>query len=140
MKNTYIIFIALSIILVLNSCKKEDENSCDQTIVIDGNRYDNTLTNNYTIKNAKITGNCLELEISASGCTGESWIFSLYDSEIINEALYPQRFSRLSLENSENCEALITRKVSFDLIPIQYGGGVVLIELDGWDETLNFDY
>ena len=139
MKKHYFIALALLVIGLSQSC----DNGCDppppacgQQVIKDNDLYLNASSDTFTITQATITGDCLEITISASGCDGDNWELALYDSEEILTASDgdpgPWRMLRLTLQNPELCEALITKTFSFDISSLQYQDKIYLM-LDDWD-------
>ena len=79
----------------------------------------NSPSDNIEINSLDINNDCLTINYSASGCSGDTWELSLIDSETILESLPLQRRLILSLRNEEECEAFITRETSFDISGLQ---------------------
>lgn len=138
----YLLFVLFS--GIAGSCITKLEEVPDtnvRSVVLNNVLYTNTLTNNYTIKSAAVVGDSLVVEITSSGCSGSSWVFKAFDSEVIAESYPIQRYVRISLENKELCLAVITKKVSFDLKPIRTTGYQnIVINLDKWAVQLLYSY
>lgn len=126
------------------TCQKDDDSEntgpCDKRVIENKALFDNTETGKYKIKSAVVSGDCLEMEISSGGCDGNSWEMELVDSGTVVNSNPVQRFVRVALKNEELCEAQITKKVSFDLSPLQRDGKPVSLELDEWEEKLLYEY
>lgn len=88
-----------------------------------------------------VVGDSLVVEVTSSGCSGSSWVFKVFDSEVIAESYPIHRFMRIFLDNKELCLAVITKKVSFDLKPIRTTGYKnIIINLDKWTSQLLYSY
>ena len=110
-------------------------------VLIDNNTYETAESDNYTIGNVFFNGNCITIDVSASGCDGSTWVFTLIDSENISESIPPQRSLKLSLNNNEACLAVFTREESFDLIPLRVeGSNEVLLNIEGFEEPILYAY
>ncbi|SNR17768.1 DUF6970 domain-containing protein [Tenacibaculum jejuense] len=110
-------------------------------LIIDKERYDSTDTSNYTITSASVENNILTLEITSSGCSGDSWIMNLIDSEQILESFPIQRNLRLKFINEEACLAIVTREVKFNISKLrsaQYDE--MILNLDQWNSPINYNY
>jgi len=117
----------LIIFFLIISCDKNDDNpiecsslgNCDRCVIINRDLYNQTNTNNFTIQTIKVNQDCLEIEFGSSGCDGNSWVIDLVDLGAISETAVPQRDLKLKLINIEECEAFITKTISFNLEPLQ---------------------
>lgn len=98
------------------------ENDCDQVVIISEDEYKNAPDSQVSISDMTITGNCLNVKFSASGCSGNTWAVKLVDSGIIAKSYPCLRNLRLSLDNKEMCEAYITKEISFDIENLQIEG------------------
>ena len=140
MKNLFFIlsaFIALS----LTSCN-DDENVfqtiCDDVVLLDNDRFQNATTDFFTLIDVTIEGDCMTVEYSSSGCSGNSWIMELIDAETIKESNPIQRDLRLILTNEELCQAVFTREISFDIRPLQTEDNEILLNLSGEQYTYTY--
>ncbi|PKO97528.1 MAG: hypothetical protein CVU12_00660 [Bacteroidetes bacterium HGW-Bacteroidetes-7] len=98
-------------------------------------------SSHYVINKASVSGDNLEIEISASGCSGMTWKVGLVDSEIIAKSLPIQRYMRVTFENMELCLAYFTKKYTFDLKPIRVQGyNKIHINLNNWHSPLIYSY
>ena len=122
------IFFAISVVLCFLNMKwaEDDANdfveTCDEITIVDKDLYADLDSANFTFVNAEITNDCLNIEIGASGCDGNTWRFSLVDSGDIAESSPEQRFLKFQLINEELCLAFFKRIVSFDLKPLRING------------------
>ncbi|MFT7114296.1 MAG: hypothetical protein ACI8P7_001081 [Candidatus Azotimanducaceae bacterium] len=115
--------IVLAISLLVFACKKDNNevemSNCNTSVILDSNLYNTANDSNFTIENALISGDCLYVEYYSSGCSGDTWEMSLYDAERIIASFPPSRIIRLSLINTELCQAVFKKVISFDLTDLQ---------------------
>ncbi len=142
--STFLKGVVLIMLLALfNACEEDGvkASNCDSIVALDANSYQNETSDFYTIISASIQENCLQIEYSASGCSGESWKEKMVDEEVILESFPIQRNLKMILDNPEACAAVFTKTVSFDLIPIQTEDYTrIILNIDGYDEPLLYDY
>ena len=88
------IFFVIPVVLCFMNmtCETDDDidlssDICDQITVVSKTQYDNLDSNNFTFGNIENIGDCLHIEISASGCSGNSWRFNLVDSGAVPNLL-----------------------------------------------------
>ncbi len=138
----YNFFLALALLASM-SCSDgndPDPNGCDQGTLISEDRYRNAPSDQITINSVEIENDCLKINFSASGCSGESWKLTLIDSGSIKESDPPQRDLRLSLDNDEMCEAFITRELSFSIASLKVQGGSVVLNLTNSGDQILYAY
>lgn len=144
MTSTFMKGLLLVVMLTLfNACEEDkiNKSDCDALVLLDSDKHQNGATAFYTILNASIKNDCLEIEYSASGCDGSSWSEEMVDAEVILESFPIQRNLKLLLDNKEACQAVFTKKVSFDLTPIQTEDYTkIILNIDGYDEPLLYNY
>lgn len=130
--------------LMLCSCSKTDNDNasnCDLDVIICPIQFANAPNDYVQIQSAEINDDCLKITYAASGCDGSHWSVILIDSSELIESNPPQRRLRLSLDNNEDCEALITQSKSFDISAIQSDAyNRIILNLDGFDGELWYDY
>ncbi len=131
--------------VLLFSCSSDDDeaviHNCDNTTVISAELYENAPSDSLEIHTLDIDGDCLKINFDSGGCNGESWELILIDSGDIAESFPPQRFLRLSLKNEEECEALITREMTFDVSNVQVeGGNQVNLHITNSEESILYEY
>ena len=114
--------------------------ACDETAILDHDRYVDSVDGTYTIMEASIDGDCLTVKFGASGCDGSSWIVHLIDSEDIIEPQPPQRFIKLELQNNEACLAFFTKEVSYDIRNLRVDGNVVILNLKNFNTPITYNY
>ena len=131
-------------IILITSCNKDDDSdnsiTCDFTTLISSEEYLNASSDQLTINSLKITENCLKINFGSSGCSGDTWELKFIDSEDILESIPPQRNLRLSLKNEEECEAFITKELSFDISNLQVGGNQVQLNITNSDDEILYEY
>ena len=140
-------FFAITVILCFMNMQCEDDDTrlsskiCDETTVVNEDIYKNLVSDHFTFVNAEITNNCLTIEISASGCDGNSWEFKLVDSGAVAESSPEQRYLKFQLINEEACLAVFKKTVSFDLTPLQINGSQeIILHLEGLEPSLHYKY
>ena len=113
--------------------------SCDEPVLLSEYLYNN-VSEEPTIINLYIDGNCLNITYFAGGCDGNSWVVKLIDAEeIVTDAVNPpQRYLRLSIENTEMCEAAITQQKSFNLSELQDEGNQVILNIQ--NQQILYEY
>lgn len=78
-------------------------NNCDIKTIESAEQYVNAAADQLEINSLSISDNCLKINFSSGGCSGDTWQLKLIDSEDILESIPPQRNLRLSLKNEELC-------------------------------------
>jgi len=140
MKNK--ILIGLVVIFGIIACNNNDDDSgnCDQVTIVSLKEYETAPNDQLFINTLELNGDCLNINFSSSGCNGNSWNIKLIDSEIIMESNPPQRNLRLSLKNEELCEALITKKLTFDINELRVDGNQVLLNITNSNDQILYEY
>jgi len=137
-----ILILILAGIAIL-SCSNDDNgnsNNCDFETIISAEQYKNAPSDRLNINSFEINGNCLKINFSSSGCSGDTWELKLIDSEVILKSNPPQRILRLSLKNEEDCEAYITKELTFDISNLQVDGKKVQLNLTNSDDNILYEY
>ena len=143
------LFTSLMIIcsILLSGCNKsENVNNdsplpeCDISVVVDADLYQNAPADEFYFQSVTIDDNCLKISVQyGGGC--EDVIFQLFDASSILKSLPLQRNIRLSLEDNDFCEALITKKLDYDLMPLQVEGyAKIILNLQGFEGNLVYNY
>jgi len=144
-----ILFFCVVVLCFTNTqCDDDDNNfnpiatNCDFLVTIDGSLYNNISSDNFTFVNVVLLeDNCLSMEISASGCDGNSWEYALVDSGAVAESSPEQRFLKLQLVNNESCLAVFTRTVTFDISSLQIeGSNEISLNIEGYEGGLAYSY
>ncbi|MEM7298336.1 MAG: hypothetical protein AAF391_08740, partial [Bacteroidota bacterium] len=125
-------------VLIFASCEDENiEGDCGPKAVISPD-FGTATSDPFTIVSAQVDGHCLNVEISAGGCDGESWTAELLASEVIT-AIFPSQVGlKLILNDDELCEAAIRKTFSFDLQSLRQLSTQMILYLEGWDEPLQY--
>lgn len=135
------------LIFFVIGCSSDDDGLTSDSIcgqeaeIISSEPFDSINTSNYSITDVQLTGDCLEISISASGCDGESWESYFYSVDAFYAVFPRQRVAKLELINNEACLAVIEATKAFDLKPFQLEGqSDVRITISGWDQQLVYEY
>lgn len=142
MKHINILVVISVFFITLTACDKDDNNSinCDKQVVISADEYNTAPTDQMTINNLEINGDCLKIDFSSGGCSGDTWELKLIDSGALLYSNPPQRNLRLSLKNEELCEAYITKELTFDIRELQVEGNQVLLNIINSDDQILYEY
>lgn len=138
MRRTNLQFLIVVPFLLLG-CKANDFDLSEGCVVMaqaDSGLFSNGPNDNHVVNNVQIDGDCMFIEFSAGGCSGDSWEVELYGSEATTFSEPPQRSIRLSLLDAEECEAWISKSVSFDISDFKVAGGDVLLNLEGYEDLI----
>lgn len=134
-------------ILVFN-CSSDDSNpgpvlsDCDKFAkVVTENQYNQISTESYTITDVSIDEDCLSITLSSSGCDGSTWIMDVYSDNVFFDSDPLQRRVKVGLNNPEDCLAIVTKTVSFDLKQYRLAGqNQVPLKIEGWEGTVVYTY
>lgn len=138
MKN--LILVAIGILFVIGCCKDDDHTSdCDYAVKIQEDGMAVPDTNYFSIQTVNLSGDCLEVTYSSSGCDGSSWKVDLYDSGVIKESNPVQRYLIFSLVNEELCDAYITKTTSFDVSELKEDYDSVILNLGQYPEPILYE-
>ena len=140
MKNLFLLALIPVFLLACTDGDEPDPNGCDQGTVISQELYRNSPSDEATINSIEIEGDCMRINFSASGCSGESWKITLIDSGSILESDPPQRNLRFSLDNNELCEAFITKNLTFNIKNLRVEGGRVQLNLTNSGDQVLYEY
>ncbi len=146
MKSTklFLSFFCFALLFLNTQCDDDDEvesNCAGQGVVVDSGFFESSESDGFELINAEITGNCLTVDISSSGCDGNTWSLVLVDSGIITESNPEQRFLKLVFSNEEDCLAVIGQTRVFDLSAIQIeGSNSINLNFEEQEESLIYDY
>ena len=122
-------------------CHNEDNQShCDQDVIIYSIEYQDAPNEHFVVENMRIEGNCLKIRFSASGCDGSAWDVKLIAS-LGRGAGNPFWSLLLSLETNEDCRALITKEMSFNIEDLQLlGKNNVRLHIVGTEHSILYEY
>lgn len=138
----YLYLFVISVLLF--ACKTNDDDtnlniSCSgDDVVISDSLYQQAKIENYHIEDAVVSGTCLSIKVTSSGCDGKSWKAKLIDLGDIAESYPVQRWIKLDFENDEMCDAVFTRTYTFNLSSA-LNEDKVKFHLYGWNQILLFE-
>lgn len=136
--------VGFIVMLGILACNSDDDNnntsSCDQLVIISSKQYNDEPNDNLTINSLKINEDCLRINFTSSGCSGDSWEVKLIDSEEVLESVPPQRNLKVSLKNEELCQAVITKEISFSISELRIDGTKVLLNIKNSEDQLLYEY
>lgn len=136
MKQFFTFLLFCCAFFIFSSCDNSDNNSqsCnDKATVIADQPFNAIGTENYTITDVTLSGNCLSVTISSSGCSSNNWEMNLFGND--------QQQLKLELINPELCLAVFQKTVSYSLVPLrEEGQNQVTLTLTGWDEDIIYNY
>jgi len=136
-------FLIFPLMLMNTQCDDDDMAipTCDQTAIIDPMFYQSAESADFNLGNFSFNGSCFTVEISASGCSGETWSIVLVDSGAVAESSPEQRHLKFVFTNDEACAAFIDQTRSFDLTPLQVeGSNEVVLNIEGIPEAIHYIY
>jgi len=139
------ILVVLFCLFVLFACDKDDNHdgnptNCDLITIISSELYASAPNDELTINSLEINEDCLKINFSSSGCSGDSWLLKLIDSGNILESYPPQRNLRLSLKNDEECDAYFTKELTFNISNLRVEGNQVKLNLTNSDKSILYKY
>lgn len=138
--------IVVTLCFLSTQCDEDEivddfDNLCDAIVVVDKDLYDGIVSDDFQVTNAEIIGDCLNIQVSASGCSGDTWEYKLVDSGAVAESLPEQRFLKFQLINREDCLAFVGQDVSFNIEALQVeGSNTIILNIEGVDEALTYSY
>ncbi len=134
--------------ILLSGCNKSQDvtidsplpSTCDTPVVVDADLYENAPADEFQFQSVIIDGSCLKVIVRyGGGC--EEVVFQLIDASAIMESFPIQRNIRLSLEDNDQCKALITQELFYDLTPLQVeGNSKIILNLQGFQGSLTYQY
>lgn len=136
-----IILFGATILSCSNDDNSENSNGCDLETIVSAEEYANAPSDQLSVNSLEINGNCLKINFSASGCDGNSWEVKLIDSEQILESSPAQRILRLSLNNNEDCTAVLSKTLTFDISELQINNSnSVYLNIKNSDDKILYEY
>lgn len=135
--------LTILLAILITACNKDhdEKDACGPAIKNDAALYDTIRSDNHTILDAVVDGDCLQITFSAAGCDGKSWKTSMVAATTVTDPLPLSKSLKLGLENDELCMAVITRTISFDLSLLKiWGTGEIALVLPGWNGELRYSY
>ncbi|MFK7781131.1 hypothetical protein [Psychroserpens sp.] len=140
-----IVCICFPFLLMNTTCDDNDDDfapaECDQQAVIDDVFFDTAVSADYALVGYSVDGDCLTIEISASGCDGGTWSMVLVDSGDVAESSPEQRYLKFIFTNNEACLAVFSQSRSFDLSNLRVGGSnEIILNIEEFPEPINYTY
>lgn len=112
-------------------CVPEDDHGC-QEIIIDYNGFESSPQDEFSFEEMSIENDCLLINVRYGGGCGDA-DFELYLREPLWLPIKPTLEAKLAFDDKDNCEAYLSKQLSFDLTSIQDLPGV-----SGNEMTLQF--
>lgn len=141
------IFVFLSaLIVVLTSCKQHEcpvePDSCENasSVIIDLDIFESGPKYPFQFISAEVEGNCMNAVVTYSGCGDSEFTAVGNGAYTLSEP--PQTFLRLSFDDPGECDAVFTDTLKFNLTPVRgdFQRGPILINLEGWDSLLEYNW
>ena len=138
-------FIYLFALLSFAACNEKEPTSaqCDRALIVSDTNYKNAKDeSDFRIKDVSIAGNCMKITYSYGGGCGKIETELVASENHINNTMeLPTRKLKLSIDDKDNCEALITTTEEFDISALQNSNGSnTTIELYKWDSLIQYSY
>jgi hypothetical protein len=138
------IFITLIISLLLFSCSEKEPTSaqCNRSLIVSDKNYQKAKDeSDFKINDVSITGDCMTISYSYGGGCGsiETELLAPKPSIQHTGSLY-KRELKLSINDMDNCKALIMKSEEFDISALQGDGANVILRLHKWDTDILYTY
>lgn len=140
MKTTHVLFL-LPMVLLLTACPQPDVPVAGCELVNYVNSTSNNASDDFSINSATVLDDELTVSVSYGGGCGPAVDF---DAELVllpTAGPLPVYSLSISLDDDDNCEALLTEDICFDLSPA--GKAVdtkAYLGIVGPNDTLNIDW
>ena len=132
------------LLFYISSCTPkmaEPTPACGPQVMVDEKAFTDTESANYTLLSYSVEGDCLSIEVGASGCSEDLWNVKLLASEYVLETYPVQQPLRFILKNEQMCQAYFTKTFKFDISALkQKGGNEVSLNIEGVKEPLMYSY
>lgn len=140
----YILLCLCYTLLFTNTRCDDDEDvkrACGQAVVIDKGYYEAATSDAFDFIHAEVIDNCLSVNLSASGCNGETWSIVIVDSGIVSASAPDQRNLKLVFSNEEMCKSVFTQNRMFDLSRLQIeNSNEVILNIEGIPGPIHYIY
>lgn len=138
------LLLPLMFLLLATTCEKTIveplcTGDCDQAVIVDPEAYKTAPRDNLVINSMEIIDDCLHINFSSGGCDGSRWEVQLIDAGEIMESYPPRRNVILSLKNDEECDAWITKDISFYIKDLRVEGSPVILIIRNNGEELRYE-
>lgn len=138
------IFLLTVTTLLIFACKDKEPTStnCDRSIIVSDRNFDKAKDDKgLRINGVDITGDCMTITYSyGGGCKDIETVLVAAEQGIQNTMELPFREVKLSIDDDDNCEALVTTSEEFDISALQGEGNSIILKLDKWDEDIIYEY
>ena len=136
--------ICFPLLLMNTQCDDDDSfqvNTCGSAVIIDNSFFESAVSGDYQLVSLDINDDCLTVEISSSGCDGESWSMVMVDSGVVAESSPEQRYLKFVFTNDEVCLAVFNQSRVFDLSVLRIdGSNEVILNIQGFPESISYMY
>ncbi len=106
-------------------------------IVIDQEKAASASSDPFDFKSVSVEGDCLQIEVSyGGGCDGAD--FELITGGEVMESYPPQMRIALLLDDQDDCKALVTKNLSYDISALRQQNSEVILHLTDWDTPISF--
>ncbi|WP_323788295.1 hypothetical protein [Psychroserpens sp.] len=144
LSKTLIAFLCFPLLLMNTQCDEDDDfqvSNCGQPVIIDNAYFESAVSSEYTLVDFNLNGDCLTIEVSSSGCDGETWSMVVVDSGNIAESSPEQRYLKFVFTNDEACLAVFNQSREFNLTGLRIdGSNEVVLNIEGLPEVINYMY
>lgn len=118
---------------------KGEEPDLYRMIKINGTDFRSLPQDPFTLKNAYVIDNMLYTEVTYSGgCTGAN--FQLAWNGMMMKSLPPKVVALLSFDDKDDCEAMVTKKIVFELDVLKEAGNEVILILQPGDKQFKVTF
>lgn len=133
------------LLFTFTACKEDPPSTtqdCEKKIVIDDTKYNGAKDeSDFSIRNVSITGNCMDVTYNYGGGCGEIRTELIASEQSVQNTMeLPSRFLKLSIDDQDPCEAMITVTESFKISALQNEANQVYIKLHKWDSLITYSY
>lgn len=131
-------------LLLISSCKDKEPTSanCDRSVIVSDRNFDKAKDgSDFGINDVSITGDCMTITYRyGGGCKEIETELVASENSIQNTMELPFRELKLSIDDKDNCEALVTTSEEFDISALQGVGNSIILKLHKWDEDIVYAY
>lgn len=118
------------------SAAKASSSTCDQIVLIDGEKFETSSSDKFALLDASINENCLLVKINYAGGCGEVTL-DLVDAGVVMESEPLQRKIKLLLDDQDDCEALVTKEFTFDISSLKSKPNYkIMLRLEHWEKPI----
>jgi hypothetical protein len=125
-------------------CDEDDyvrDSNCGQPVIVDSAFFESAISMDYELVSFDINDDCLNIEVSSSGCDGVTWSMVLVDSGEVEELTPNQRHLKFVFTNEEDCLTVLNQSRIFNLTALRVDGvNEVILNIEGFPEVLNYMY